>query len=214
MNGSFLNLAAYCSKTNALGPGCRAAIWVQGCPFRCKGCISPDWIPFTSANQYDPQVLVEQLLADEEITGITISGGEPVMQASALTNFLKYGKSIRDFNVIFFTGYYLENLRAFPASSPVQQLLKYVDVIIDGPYVENQNDNLGLRGSANQRTIHLTDRLKDYDFEHQIRQVEIQISSGDVLFVGVPPVGVLPGLLTSLEMDMRVNTSGGGYEWT
>jgi anaerobic ribonucleoside-triphosphate reductase activating protein len=214
MNRSMLNLAALCRKTSTLGPGCRAVLWVQGCPFRCKGCISPEWIPFTQVDVYGPHTLAEELLADPQITGITISGGEPVTQASALTNFLEYGKSIRDIDVILFTGYYYENLLAFPATAPVQQLLQLVDVLIDGPYDENQNNNLGLRGSINQRIIHLTDRLKDYDFEHQIRQVEIQISNGEILFVGVPPIGVLPGVLASLEIDMNVKTLGGRYEWT
>jgi pyruvate-formate lyase-activating enzyme len=39
-----LNIAATCQATYALGPGLRSAVWVQGCPFRCPGCISPDWV--------------------------------------------------------------------------------------------------------------------------------------------------------------------------
>lgn len=212
MNKSMLNLAAICRKTSALGPGNRAVLWVQGCPFRCKDCISPQWIPFARAKEFEPHALVEQLFSDPDITGITISGGEPVMQASALSMFLEYAGSRRDINVILFTGYYFENLLAFPPASPVQQLLRFVDVLIDGPYDENQNNNLGLRGSANQRIIHLTDRLKAFDLEHQARQVEVQISDGEVFFVGVPPVGVLPGVLSALEMDMLVKTPGGAYE--
>ncbi len=214
MNISMLNLAAICRKTSALGPGNRAVLWVQGCPFRCKGCISPEWIPFIQAKEFEPRELAEQLFLVPEINGITISGGEPVMQASPLTRFLEYARSLRDINVIMFTGYYYENLLAFPLASPVQQLLKSVDVLIDGPYDENQNNNLGLRGSANQRVIHLTDRLKEYDFEHQIRQVEVQISDGEILFVGVPPLGILPGVMTALEMDISVKAPGGMYEWT
>jgi pyruvate-formate lyase-activating enzyme len=37
--------AETCVGTRALGPGLRSAVWVQGCPFRCTGCIAPDWIP-------------------------------------------------------------------------------------------------------------------------------------------------------------------------
>jgi len=214
MNKSMLNLAAICCKTTALGPGYRAVLWVQGCPFRCKGCISPQWIPFIRTKEFEPNALVEQLLSDPDITGITLSGGEPVMQASALTRFLEYARSVRDINVIMFTGYYYENLLAFPPASPVRQLLKSVDVLIDGPYNENQNNNLGLRGSANQRIIHLTDRLRAYDFEHQVRQVDVQISDNEILFVGVPPLGVLPGVLTALDIDMSVNSLGGVYERT
>jgi anaerobic ribonucleoside-triphosphate reductase activating protein len=214
MDGKNLNLAAVCCKTRALGPGTRAVVWVQGCPFRCKGCISPDWIPFIPANDYHPLPLAETLLSDPEISGITISGGEPVMQASALVDFIEHGRKIRDINIIMFSGYYYENLLAFPERSPVQRLLKLVDVLIDGPYHEKLNNNLGLRGSSNQRIIHMTERLRGFDFENQFRQTEIQISNGEILFVGVPPAGVLPGVLTSLETSLDASTSGGRYEWT
>ncbi len=214
MDRYLLNLAAICPKSSSLGPGNRAVLWVQGCPFRCKGCISPEWIPFIRAKEFEPRELAEQLLLVPEITGITISGGEPVMQASPLNRFLEYARSIRDINVIMFTGYYYENLLAFPQNSPVRRLLQSVDVLIDGPYDENQNNNLGLRGSANQRIIHLTDRLKEYDLEHQVRQVDVQISDGEILFVGVPPLGILPGVMTALEMNMSVKAPGGMYEWT
>ena len=46
------------------------------------------------------------------------------------------------------------------------------------------------------------------------RQTEIQISNGEMLFVGVPPVGVLPGVLTSLEISLDASHPGGRYEWT
>lgn len=214
MDKSILNLAAICRKTRALGPGARAVIWVQGCPFRCKGCISPEWIPFIPANSYQPIALADALLSDPEISGITISGGEPIVQASALADFIEHARSIRDINLILFSGYYYENLLAFPEKSPVRRLLGMLDVLIDGPYDEKQNHNLGLRGSSNQRIIHLTSRLSGIDFEQQVRQTEIQISNGEILFVGVPPVGVLPGVLASLEISMNVGYPGGRYEWT
>ena len=209
-----LNLAALCRKTKALGPGQRAVIWVQGCPFRCKGCISPQWLPIIPANEYRPETLAETLLADPEINGITISGGEPIIQASALASFLQHARSLRDIDVILFSGYYYENLLAFPEISPVRRLLQLVDVLIDGPYDEKQNHNIGLRGSSNQRIIHLTGRLQGYDFEHQVRQAEIHISNDEILFVGVPPAGVLPGVLASLELRVDANSPGGSYEWT
>ena len=207
-----LNLAAFCRKTSVLGPGNRAAIWIQGCPFRCKGCISPEWIPFILAEQHDPQTLAHSLLADPEISGITISGGEPVTQASALANFLEHCRKIRDINVILFTGYYYENLLSFPPASPVQKLLKLIDVLIDGPYVAAENDNRGLRGSSNQRIIHLSHKLRDYDFINIQRQTEIHISNGVVFLKGVPPKGVLPGVMASIEKSLDVTSPGGTYE--
>ena len=214
MDKSKLNLAAICPKTQALGPGHRAVIWVQGCPFRCKGCISPQWLPIIPVSEYQPNALAESLLGDPEITGLTISGGEPIIQASALAEFIHHARTLRDIDVIMFSGYYFENLLAFPEISPVQRLLRLVDVLIDGPYDEKQNHNLGLRGSSNQRFIHLTDRLRGYDFKQRSRQTEIHISDGEILFVGVPPTGVLPGVLASLEINLESSAPGGSYEWT
>lgn len=212
MEKPLLNLAAVCRKTGVLGPGSRAVIWIQGCPFRCQGCISPEWIPFKKAEQYDPQSLAQSLLSDPEISGVTISGGEPVTQSSGIVSFLEYCKRIREINVILYTGYYYENLLAFPARSPVQRLLRLIDVLIDGPYVAHENDNRGLRGSSNQRIIHLTDQLIDYEFVIVQRQAEIQISNGVVFFKGVPPKGVLPGVLASIETALDAISPGGSYE--
>ena len=155
-----LNLAAICRKTEALGPGSRAVIWVQGCPFRCKGCISPEWIPFIPANEYHPNALAEALLADPEISGITISGGEPIIQASALVDFIEHAQTGSGISTLFCSAAIIMRIcLPFPERSPVQRLLSLVDVLIDGPYDEKQNHNLGLRGSSNQRIIHLTERL-------------------------------------------------------
>ena len=207
-----LNLAAVCRKTRVLGPGNRAVIWIQGCPFRCQGCISPEWIPFIRAEQHDPQILAHNLLTDPEISGVTISGGEPITQSSALVNFLENCRNIRDINVILYTGYYYENLLAFPTGSPVQKLLNLIDVLIDGPYVASENDNRGLRGSSNQRVIHLSSKFKDDEFVNFQRQVEIQISNGLMFFRGIPPKGVLPEVLKTIETVLDVTSPGGTYE--
>jgi anaerobic ribonucleoside-triphosphate reductase activating protein len=212
MDKSKLNLAAVCCKTRVLGPGERAAIWIQGCPFRCPECISPTWLPFIQAELHDPQILAQGLLSDPEIEGITISGGEPITQSTALVDFLEHCRKIRDIDVIMFTGYYYENLLAFPFISPAQQLLKLIDVLIDGPYVAAKNDNRGLRGSSNQRVIHLSQKLIDYDFINIQRQTEIQISNGVVFMKGVPPKGVLPGVMASLEKSLDATSPGGTYE--
>ena len=209
-----LNLAAICRKTNALGPGNRAVIWVQGCPFRCKGCIAPEWIPLRAAWKIQPALLAEELLREPELDGLTISGGEPVLQASALAELVTQVKAWRDVDVILFTGYYYENLLAFPEHSPVRRLLKLVDVLIDGPYDEKKNDNRGMRGSSNQRILHLTERLKAYDFQNQPRQTEIHLSDGEMLFVGVPPKGVIPGVTGAIPGRMGVSPREGHYEWT
>lgn len=183
-----LNVAAVCTPTRALGPGLRAVVWVQGCVFHCPGCIAPEWVPIRPARLVSPEALVAELLADPNVTGLTFSGGEPMLQAAGLTRLARAARAQRDVNIICFTGYQRSALESSPPGPGVKDLLDQVDVLIDGPYINRLNDNRGLRGSRNQRVHHLTDRLRQYDLETQPRRVEVRVQPGQVLMVGVPPL--------------------------
>jgi anaerobic ribonucleoside-triphosphate reductase activating protein len=184
-----LNLADMFIGTKVLGPGLRAAVWVQGCPFKCVGCISPEWIPQKDANVLDVLDISNYILSHPELEGITISGGEPFLQFDALSALIQLIKSRRkDFNVICFTGYSSKLIIKTPIYS---EFLTLIDVLIDGPYIKELNKGIGLRGSSNQNVIHLTDRLLEYPFEAHSREIELHIRSNHFLMVGVPPLGVI-----------------------
>jgi anaerobic ribonucleoside-triphosphate reductase activating protein len=187
-----LNIAASVSATQALGPGWRAAVWVQGCPFRCAGCIAPNWIPLRPARQVAAETLASELLADPRVSGWTLSGGEPMLQARNLAVLVQAGRAQRELNLIVFTGYNLAQLRRMPPGTGIPQLLELIDVLIDGPYQAELNDNRGLRGSSNQAIHYLTDRLRGAGLEEQPRRVEVRVKDGELMLVGVPPLGVLP----------------------
>lgn len=187
MESDFINVAATCAATRALGPGVRAVVWVQGCAFHCPGCIAPEWIPLKPARLVSPENLAAELLANPQITGITISGGEPMLQADGLSRMLRYASAIRSIDVLCFSGYHLEQLTTTPPGPGVSDLLQQLDVLVDGPYIHKLNDNLGLRGSRNQRIHYLTSRLKAYDLEHQPRSAEVVLQQGQAMLVGVPP---------------------------
>lgn len=202
----FLNVAATCPATHALGPGVRAVVWVQGCPFRCAGCIAPEWIPRRIARLISPEELAEQLLARSDVTGWTFSGGEPMLQAAGLAAVARIGRQKRKLSIICFTGFALEQLRRQPPGPGVTELLAETDVLIDGLYVAAHNDNRGLRGSNNQHVHYLTDRLNkcDCNFENRPRQVEIRVDDGSVLLIGIPPSGLLEAFHDALG---RANTA-------
>ncbi len=181
-----LNLAAFKSETRALGPGLRSAVWVQGCPFSCPGCIAPEWIPQRSANQVSTRQLADMILNCAEVTGITLSGGEPMQQAAALADLVRRVRAQREVDVICFTGFFLADLVVNDAGPGVSSLLAEIDVLVDGPYIAALNDERGLRGSSNQRFHYLTSRLKDIPFETMPRKVEITIQEGNMLLAGIP----------------------------
>jgi anaerobic ribonucleoside-triphosphate reductase activating protein len=190
-----LNLAATCVGTRALGPGLRSAVWVQGCPFNCSGCMAPEWIPEAAARQLDPAELADHLLSRPGIDGLTLSGGEPMSQAAGLAATVRLARKARDLTVICYTGYRLRALTRRQSPSPdVAALLAQVDVLIDGPYVARLDDGRGIRGSSNQCVHHLTNRLRNYPFETAARATELRIGGTEAFLVGVPPPGLLPTL--------------------
>ncbi|GLV86454.1 hypothetical protein Slala03_61430 [Streptomyces lavendulae subsp. lavendulae] len=205
-----LNVAATRIGTEALGPGLRSVLWVQGCPFRCAGCMSPEWIPDRPARRAEPAALAAELLDDPRVGGLTFSGGEPMQQAAGLAEVARLARREREVSVICFTGYRLERLRSAPPSPGVPALLAAVDVLIDGRYVAALDDGRGLRGSTNQRIHHLTRRLADcgYDFAHRPRTAEIAISGPEALLVGVPPSGLLAAFDSAVD-SVRARTSPG-----
>jgi len=194
-----LNVAATCVGTHALGPGYRSAVWVQGCIFTCPGCISPNWIPQRTARLVSPQDLCGELLEDKNVTGLTISGGEPMLQAEGLACLVELARIKKDIDVICFTGYKMDELRLMSANLGVPRFLRQIDVLIDGQYIQELNDDLGLRGSSNQVIHYLTPRLVDVNFETNPRHTEIRIMDGEMLFVGVPPKGVVSNVVKEVN---------------
>jgi anaerobic ribonucleoside-triphosphate reductase activating protein len=191
-----VNLAEVCIGTKALGPGIRSAIWVQGCLLHCPGCIAPEWIPRRQARLLRPADLAAELLSDSAVTGLTLSGGEPMLQAGPLAAMVREARRQRDVNVICFSGYTLTELCERPPGPGTADLLEQLDVLIDGPYVAAANDDVGLRGSSNQVVHHLTGRLAAADeaLARGTRTAEIRVRDRSLLLVGVPPRGVAPNL--------------------
>lgn len=188
MQSHMVQVAEICVGTRALGPGLRSVVWVQGCPFDCQGCIAPDWIPVRQARAVTPDNLAAELVADPEVTGLTFSGGEPMIQAAALAAVIRSARTKRDLSLICFTGYTLAALLRKPPTRGVGDLLAQTDVLIDGKYVATRNDNRGLRGSDNQRVHMLTGRLAECAADLAVgpRRTEIRLRSGSAMLVGVP----------------------------
>jgi anaerobic ribonucleoside-triphosphate reductase activating protein len=196
-----LNIAAMAGCTQALGPGMRAVVWVQGCPLRCRGCLAPNWIPFVPATSMTSEQILEHLDLNR-ITGMTFSGGEPMEQAAALAALARLAREKKDLDLICFTGYRYERLLKNPPNAGVPELLAEVDVLIDGPFIQSLNDSVGLRGSSNQRVIHLTSKLKEYDFESNTRKIEITVTDGELAFIGIPTPDILSAI-RSVNVDIE-----------
>lgn len=184
--GQILNLWGVCRQgSKALGPGLRYVVWTQGCIKRCPGCISPESQQITPRVIMETSALATDIINNSRISGITISGGEPFLQAAALAQLLASVKELRpELNVIVFTGYLKKEL----AWQDAKALLSQIDVLIDGPYDQNKQSMRGLRGSLNQNIVFLTNRLIDYreELEKGSRKQEVYVGKDEIVTIGIP----------------------------
>ena len=127
-------------------------------------------------------------------------------QAAGLAALARLARQKKDLDLICFTGYRYERLLKNPPNAGVPELLSEVDVLIDGPFIQSLNDSVGLRGSSNQRIIHLTSRLQQYDLESSTRNVEITLRDGELAFIGIPTPGILSAMTrTDVELERMEN---------
>ncbi|MBF0548197.1 MAG: radical SAM protein [Candidatus Riflebacteria bacterium] len=188
-----------------LGPGKRAVIWVQGCKKNCPGCIAFENRDFSGGQQIELPELRDWLLSLDDIEGITFSGGEPMEQAEEIALLIDSIKSVKDLNILCYTGYTLEELIDLSSES-CNRLLKRVDILIDGPYLQNLHADLLWRASSNQRLIALSDMFKK--FIEQLnpetdRSAGLEVSignDGSLKFSGVPH---RPDFRNSFEKGLR-----------
>lgn len=145
-----IRIAGIVEESIVDGTGLRYAIFMQGCVRRCKGCQNPATHDINGGRIVDTSELIDAIKKNSLLAGITLTGGEPLLQLDAAVELARETKKL-GLNVWCYTGYTLEEI-----PDAAQELLKYVDVLVDGPFVEELRDlELDFRGSSNQRIIDL-----------------------------------------------------------
>lgn len=143
-------------------PGLCVSFFVQGCPHRCPGCHNPETWDFDGGKEFTSGTLdsiINGLTAQGIQRNLCIMGGEPLCTENAFLTFLVI-KEVKDkvpeAKIYVWTGYTLEQLNS-AAHPRVKDILEMADVLIDGPYIEQERDiTLSMRGSRNQRVIDLS----------------------------------------------------------
>ena len=134
------------------GPGLRFVVFTQGCPHRCPGCHNPETHDPTGGTEISVEEVIADMLRNPLTDGLTLTGGEPFLQVEDCAKIARAAK-VAGLNVWCYSGWTLEELQARPEA---EVLLKEIDVLVDGPYVEAQRSlRLQWRGSENQRLIEL-----------------------------------------------------------
>lgn len=138
------------------GPGVRVSLFVSGCRNHCKNCFQPETWDFHYGVPFDEEAenRIFYELDRPEVRGLTLLGGDPFEPENqeALVPFLRKVKANYPAKDIWsFTGYVYEHL---PQSPVTQEFLDMLDVLVDGPFVEElKQAGLRFRGSKNQRLI-------------------------------------------------------------
>ena len=139
-------------QTMADGPGFRTAIYCAGCKHACKGCHNPQSWDFNAGKWMEVEELLEIVKADD-LSDVSFSGGDPFYQVEGFTELARRIKEETSKTIWCWTGFTLEEIQA---SAQMSQMLPYLDVLVDGPFILEQRDtDLLFRGSPNQRIIYL-----------------------------------------------------------
>lgn len=159
MSEPMLNLATWVACTEMEGPGRRFAIWTQGCHLRCKECCNQSYLPLVPRQLLPALSLLPSILEAREqhgIEGITLLGGEPLIQARGLS-VLAQAVRAQGMTVMMFTGYVIgSEAQSLPDSAG--ELLAACDVVVDGPFVAARREReRNWVGSTNQRFHYLSD---------------------------------------------------------
>lgn len=167
---------------------------MQGCTLACRGCISRDTWDADGGQRVAIADLVEwceRCIADGAV-GMTVSGGEPFQQASALTELLRRLRDCdkaHEFDVLVYSGYSLGYLRRHHP-----QLLAQIDAVVSEPYIAERGEGGWLRGSANQLVTPMSERGAKLYGEASTASgaspsVQLTVDQGSIWYIGIPRQG-------------------------
>ena len=135
------------------GPGVRVSIFMQGCTFNCKNCFNKETHDFNGGREFRDETIekVLGLCENDYIVGLSILGGEP-MHPKNIEGTTRLAKAFKerfpDKTLWVWSGF------LFDRDLKDKEVLKYIDVLVDGQYVDELHSPLlRWKGSSNQRVI-------------------------------------------------------------
>ena len=136
----------------------RVCLWVSGCSHACPECHNPITWNANCGLDFDENAK-QEIFAELEkcyVAGLTLTGGDPLFKLNEET-VTELAKEVKvkypNKTIWLYTGYTFEEIKD-------HEILKYVDVLVDGKYVKELRDvNLHWKGSSNQRVINVPKTL-------------------------------------------------------
>lgn len=151
------------------GPGVRCVVFMQGCPLRCVCCHNPDTWDFNGGEEADSSELVKKILRFRNYFrnggGVTLSGGEPLMQAAFAAELFEKLKE-HGINTALDTSGCIYN-------EDVERLLSLTDIVLLDSKYENGEKYLRYTGCEKEKADRFLDILEKKNIETWIRRVII-----------------------------------------
>ena len=172
-----ISINSYVPITNVEGPNARFCIWTQGCSIRCKGCANSHMWNKAEGTIFEVDKMVELINSyKDKIEGITFLGGEPLDQIEAVTYISKKVQEL-GLTVLVFTGYEYQTIST---KKEVQELVKHIDILIDGRYDETKRDfSRAWVGSSNQNYYFFSDKYDKSIITKFKNKIEVRIDKNN-----------------------------------
>lgn len=151
------------------GPGIRFVVFMQGCSLKCKYCHNRDTWDVHGGKEISLEELIKEIskyksYMDNSGGGVTVSGGEPLLQAEFVTELFKSLKGLGIHTA-------LDTAGSIPISNQIKELLKYTDlVILDIKHIDDEKSK-SLTGFSNKNNLEFAKYLNNVSIPVWIRQV-------------------------------------------
>lgn len=151
----FIRLFSMLNDSIVDGEGFRFTVFTQGCNWNCDGCHNPESHDLDGGAIIKIDEIVDRIVDNQMLEGVTISGGEPFLQVESVSSLIdKLGIRAKKLNIWIYTGYKVENLFELASKNKyISNILKKTKVIVDGQFEKDKRDISQMRGSTNQRFV-------------------------------------------------------------
>lgn len=156
-----LRIAGVIKESTVDGPGFRYVVFTQGCPHACEGCHNPETHDYYGGKLVNIHEIAKDVKKNPLLSGVTISGGDPFVQAGQVAKLLDLLD--KKLSIMVYTGFTYEYLlKNSNNDNKYMELLSRTDILMDGKFVKDlMNENLLFRGSSNQRAIDVKKSLQE-----------------------------------------------------
>jgi len=181
------------------GPGVRFVVFVQGCPMRCAYCHNPDTWAMTGGTMMEPSEIIEQYEKNKGFYrggGITVTGGEPLMQVDFLIDLFTLAKA-KDIHTCIDTSGIAFNPDNAPFMEKLDRLMTLTDlVMLDIKHIDPEK-HIELTAQPNKRILEFAAYLNEKQVDMWIRHVVVPGITDDDKYL--EELGYFIGQFTNLK---------------